>query len=229
MALYAIGDPHLSLGGNKPMDIFPGWEGYLPRLEKNWRALVKDTDTVMIPGDISWAMSLQATKDDFAFLHSLPGQKIISKGNHDYWWATKKRMDQFLLDEGFDSIRILHNNAYEVGDYVLCGSRGWFFDDPSDFSEKIISRECGRLKLSIREADKTGKPRICFLHYPPVTNERECGPIMDVLRESGITEVYYAHLHGGAIRHAFNGERDGITFKLVSADALHFCPLLLHK
>jgi len=227
MSLYALGDPHLSLGGDKPMDIFPGWEGYLPRLEANWRKLVRPEDTVMLPGDISWAMSLRGTRADFAFLHSLPGAKVLSKGNHDYWWSTMTGMQRYLAEEGFDSIRILHNNTVTAGPIALCGSRGWFFDDPSDFSEKIINRECGRIRMSI--AEETGLQKICFLHYPPVTRERECTPIMDVLRESGITRCYYAHLHGGAIAHAFNGERDGIQFRLVSADALGFCPLLIEK
>lgn len=229
MSLFALGDTHLSLGVDKPMDIFPGWEGYLPRLEKNWRALVKPDDVVMIPGDISWAMNLNQTLQDFAWLNELPGIKVISKGNHDYWWATMARMNRFLQENGFDSIHILFNNTFVAGKYALCGTRGWFFDDPSDFSEKIIARECGRLRRSIAAADETGLERILFLHYPPVTNERECGPIMDVIRESGIERCYYAHLHGGAIRHAFEGERDGIQFHLVSADALHFCPLLIEK
>lgn len=229
MSLYALGDPHLSLGGDKPMDIFPGWEGYLPRLEANWRKLVRPEDTVMLPGDISWAMSLRGTRADFAFLHSLPGAKVLSKGNHDYWWSTMTGMQRYLAEEGFDSIRILHNNTVTAGPVALCGSRGWFFDDPSDFSEKIINRECGRIRMSIAAAEETGLQKICFLHYPPVTCERECTPIMDVLRESGITRCYYAHLHGGAIAHAFNGERDGIQFRLVSADALGFCPLLIEK
>ena len=211
------------------MDIFPGWEGYLPRLEKNWRALVEPEDTVVLNGDISWAMSLSAAREDFAFLESLPGTKILMKGNHDYWWATMSRMNRFLAENGFDTLHFLHNNTWVAGGYALCGSRGWFFDDPSEFSEKIIARECGRLRTSIAEAEKTGLPKIVFLHYPPVAGERECGPIMDVLRESGITRCYYGHLHGNSISHAFEGERDGISFHLISADALHFTPQLSEK
>ena len=229
MSLYVLGDPHLSFGSDKPMDVFPGWEGYLPRLEKNWRALVRPEDTVMLPGDISWGMSLPGALPDLQYLHSLPGTKIISKGNHDYWWTTMSKMQRLLDEEDLDSIHILHNNTYVVGGYALCGSRGWFFDDESDHSEKIIARECGRLRLSIAAAEETGLPKLLFLHYPPVTQERECTPIMDVLRETGITRCYYAHLHGGAIRHAFEGERDGISVSLVSADALQFCPLLVEK
>ena len=114
MSIFAIGDLHLSLGGAKPMDIFPGWEGYLPKLEKNWRNLVKPQDTVVLAGDTSWAMRLEDTERDFAFIQSLPGQKLISKGNHDYWWTTANKMNRYLAEKGFDTLHILHNNAYLV-------------------------------------------------------------------------------------------------------------------
>lgn len=225
MALFAMGDTHLSLGTDKPMDKFPGWENYVSRMEENWKKLVKPEDTIVIPGDISWGMSLQEAKPDFAFLNDLPGTKIIGKGNHDYWWGTMSKMNAFLEEEGFDTLHFCHNNAYVVGDQAVTCTRGWFFDDDTPHSEKVINRECGRLKTGIEAALATGKEPLVFLHYPPVTNERECTPIMDVLRASGIKTCYYAHLHGKAIGHAFSGERDGITFRLISADSMKFCPL----
>ncbi len=229
MSLFALGDPHLALGMDKPMDIFPGWENHKERMEANWKKLVKPEDTVMLPGDISWAMNLPEAKPDFAFLNSLPGTKLISKGNHDFWWTTVTKMNAFFAENGFSTLHIVHNNAYTVGDVAVCATRGWFFDDDTPHSDKVIAREVGRLKTGIAAAEATGKEPLCFLHYPPLNGKEECKPIMDVLRESGIRRVYYGHLHGNAIPHAFQGQKDGIRFQLVSADALGFCPLLVEK
>ncbi len=229
MAIYAMGDTHLSLGTDKPMDKFPGWENYVERMEQNWKKLVRPEDTIVLPGDISWGIDFEELKPDLAWIHALPGTKIISKGNHDYWWSTLSKMNAFLEAEGFDSIRFCHNNAYEVEDFAITCTRGWFFDDETPHSEKVIHRECGRLKTGIEAAKATGKEPLVFLHYPPVTTDRECTPIMDVLRESGIRTCYYAHLHGTAIRHAFQGERDGIRFRLVSSDSMGFCPLRIDR
>ncbi len=229
MALFAMGDTHLSLGTDKPMDKFPGWENYVSRIEANWKKLVTPEDTVVIPGDISWAMSLEGTRPDFQFLNELPGTKLIGKGNHDYWWSTMNKMNAFLETQGFETLHFLHNNAYVVGNYAICATRGWFFDDETPHSEKVIRRECGRLRMGIEAAIATGKEPLVFLHYPPVTNERECTPIMDVLRETGISTCYYAHLHGNAISRAFRGERDGIQFDLISADSMNFCPRLISR
>ena len=137
MAVFVIGDLHLSLGTNKPMDVFPGWDGYLPKLEANWRTLIRPEDTVVLAGDTSWAMNLQDTRADFAFLQSLPGQKWLLKGNHDYWWTTTRKMEKFLQENGFDSLHILHNNACIVGQAALCGTRGWPFDDAAAQGEKL--------------------------------------------------------------------------------------------
>ena len=229
MAIYAMGDTHLSLGTDKPMDQFPGWENYVSRMEQNWRKLVRPEDTIVIPGDISWAITLEEALPDFRWLHDLPGTKIISKGNHDYWWSTLTKMNAFLEVAGIDSIRFCHNNAIEVGDFAVTCTRGGFFDDETPHSEKVILRECGRLQTGINAAKATGKEPLVFLHYPPVTTDRECTPIMDVLRASGIKTCYYAHLHGKAIRNAFRGERDGIRFTLVSADSMGFCPLRIDR
>lgn len=223
MAIFAIGDLHLSLGTDKPMDVFPGWEGYLPKLERSWRALVAPEDTVVLAGDTSWAMNLPDTRADFSFLQGLPGQKWLLKGNHDYWWTTARKMQNFLQENGFDSLHILHNNACVVQGTALCGTRGWPFDDAAAQGEKLMSREAGRLRMSL-QAGQAAEQRIAFLHYPPVYPGASAQEIVDVLQECGATECYYGHLHGRSIRFAVQGEVEGIRYKLISADSLGFCP-----
>ncbi len=228
MSLFVIGDTHLSFGVDKPMDIFGGWQDYTDRLEKNWRGIVGDTDTVVIPGDISWAMSLADAEADFAFLHALPGHKIILKGNHDYWWNTMRKMQAFLTEKGFDSIAILHNNTYEVGDFALCGSRGWFFD-AGEADKKVILREAARLERSIEAAEATGKEPIAFLHYPPLMGTQCCEEILDVLLRHKIKRCFYGHLHGESARKSRKETVEGMEISLVSADFLDFYPKLIEK
>lgn len=229
MSVYAIGDTHLSFSVDKPMDIFKGWDDYAQRLLNNWQRLVEEDDTVIINGDISWAMSLEEAEKDFEFLHNLNGTKIISKGNHDYWWNTVTKMEKFCKEKGFDSIKFLHNNAYRIGDIAVAGTRGWFYDAESENVDKVMARECARLQRSIDEAKKLGGEIVVFLHYPPVSLLRECEPIINVLKENNISKCCYGHLHGGAIKGALNGNKDGIDFCLDSADYLDFCPLLISK
>ena len=226
MALFAIADTHLSFGTDKPMDVFRGWEDYVPRLEQNWRALVAPEDTVVIAGDISWGMSLEQAAADFAFLHALPGKKLILKGNHDYWWTTRKKMDAFFAANRWDSLRIVHNDAAAVdGCVAVCGTRGWFFDAEEDADKKIVMREAGRLQASIDAARAAGLPPVVFLHYPPVFAGQECSEILEVLRRNGIRRCYYGHVHGPGIRRAVCGDYGGLSLKLISADALGFTPL----
>ena len=228
MAVFAIADTHLSLSTGKKMDIFSGWSDYESRLESNWRRLVKDGDTVVIPGDISWCMALEEGLEDFAFLDSLPGKKIIMKGNHDYWWSTRKKADEFFEKHSLSTLSILHNNAYACENIAVCGTRGWFFDAESDESKKIILREAGRLRASIAAAKETGLEPVVFLHYPPVTLERRCDEIYSVLVEENIKRCYYGHLHSFSHATAVNGtNEDGIEFRLISADYLGFCPVLI--
>ena len=225
MALYAIADLHLSLGEEKPMDIFRGWTNYIDRLTRNWTALVQPADTVVVAGDVSWAMSLDGARTDFAFLDRLPGRKLLLKGNHDYWWNTRRKMDAFLAEQGFDSIRILHNSAERYGPWALCGSRGWFFDDEADADKKVLLREVGRLQASIDAGRALGGEPLAFLHYPPVTAAARCDEMMDALHRNGITRCWYGHLHGPSIRRAVQGVVEGIEFRLVSCDAADFTPV----
>lgn len=228
MSLFAIADLHLSLGTDKPMDVFHGWTDYVPRLKENWEKLVTPDDTVVVGGDISWAMRLEECYEDFSFLHSLPGQKIFLKGNHDYWWQTKKKIDDFLAANGFDSIKILFNNAYEVGNFAVCGTRGWYYDKEGEHDIKVINREIGRLKTSYAAALATGKRPIVFLHYPPVYGDVECEEIMNTLLELGVKNCYYGHLHGERThKNAVQGNYKGIDFHLISCDYTRFVPVLV--
>ncbi len=229
MSLFAIADTHLSLSADKPMDIFSGWSDYVVRLEKNWRAVVGEDDTVVIPGDVSWAMSLEGAKKDFLFLESLPGKKLLMKGNHDYWWNTARKMEIFFKDNGFESLNIVHNNAVRVGDISVCGTRGWFFDAEEDADKKVLLREAGRLRTSIEQGISLGGEPVVFLHYPPITQDRVCEEIYNVLVEYGIKRCYYGHLHSYATKSAFEDEKDGIKFSLISGDHLEFLPKLIQK
>lgn len=228
MSLFAIADLHLSLGTDKPMDVFEGWKDYVSRLKKNWIAAVGDKDTVVIAGDISWAMKLENAVQDFLFIDSLPGRKLILKGNHDYWWSTKKKIEEFLQTNHFSSIEIIHNNAAVVGDIAVCGTRGWLYDAESAEDKKIVSREVGRLNTSLDEAEKTGKKPIVFLHYPPVYDVMECREIMDVLVNRGVSECYFGHIHGiAAAKRTPAGEYRGVGMHLISCDYLGFMPFLV--
>lgn len=228
MSLFAIADLHLSLGTDKPMDVFSGWNNYVERLEENWKKIITDNDTVVIPGDISWGMKIEECYNDFEFINKLPGKKIFLKGNHDYWWATKKKIDTYLTENKFDTISVLFNNSFLIDGYSICGTRGWFLESESDNDVKVLNREIGRLKMSIEEGIKLGGELVVFLHYPPVYNNTECTEIMDVLLEYGIKKCYYGHIHGGSnMKNAVEGIYKGIDFKLISCDRLSFIPMLV--
>lgn len=225
MALFAIGDPHLSFAADKPMDVFgPAWQNHAERLREGFLGSVRPEDTVVLAGDLSWSMRLEDCGPDFRFLDSLPGQvKLIVKGNHDYWWTTGQKMERFFHQQGLETLRLLHNNCWLYGDVALCGTRGWFLDDqPRAQDEKLLRRECIRLETSLRAAGE--REKIVFLHYPPIYQGYQCPPILALLRQYGVRRCYYAHLHGPACRLAFQGERDGTEFSLISADYLGFVP-----
>ena len=224
MALFTIGDLHLSFGCDKPMDVFPGWKDYTARLEQNWRAMVSDQDTVVIAGDISWAMKLEETEADFSFLESLPGKKWLLKGNHDYWWTTRKKMEAYFKEKGFSSLGILFNSAETVGDVSICGTRGWFYEeDRGGHSAKVFNRELIRLEASLKAGGE--REKYCFLHYPPLYQGYRCQEIIDLMERYGVTRCYYGHLHGGSHRLAVSGVQGKVEYHLVAADYLGFRPL----
>ena len=225
MSLFAIADTHLSFGTDKPMDSFPGWNDYVDRIEKNWNKIVTDDDTVVIAGDISWAMNFDELKADFDFIERLNGKKIILKGNHDYWWNTLKKMNDFIESQRYKTISILFNNSYDIDGVSVCGSRGWLFDVDDEHDEKVLNREVGRLRLSLESA--VNDEIIVFLHYPPITTDTKCDDILNLLKEYGIKKCYYGHLHGIAAKKAIDDVVDGIEFRLISCDRLGFVPKLI--
>ena len=223
MALYVMGDTHLSLGSSKPMDVFGGaWEGYMEKLTQGLSVLTPD-DTLVIAGDVSWGMSLEESEQDFAWLHALPGEKILLKGNHDYWWNTAAKMNRFFQEKGFGSLHILHNNCYYYGDVALCGTRGWFYEeDKEGQSAKVFNRELQRLETSLKAAG--GAEKLCFLHYPPFYTGYRCEPILELLENYQVKACYYGHLHGGSHRLAIQGISGTVDYRLISADFLKFRP-----
>ena len=227
MSLYAIGDLHLCLGAPKPMDVFGGaWVGYMEKL-KQGLSVINAEDTVVLLGDLSWALGLQESKQDFAWINEIKGRKIIIKGNHDYWWSTAAKFHKFCEENGFENQLIMNNNCYEYGDWALCGTRGWFFEEErsSQQDEKVFRRELIRLETSLRAAGD--KNKMVFLHYPPKYKGYECTEILNLLKQYNVRKCFYGHLHGGSHGLALEGLWDGIEYKLVSADYLGFRPFLV--
>ena len=225
MALYAIGDLHLSLGSDKPMDVFGGrWSGYVDKLREGFAGLTEE-DTTVLCGDLSWGMSLAEAREDFLFIDRLPGRKIVLKGNHDYWWSTASAAYKFFAANGISTIEILNNNCLFYGETALCGTRGWFYEEErgSEHDRKIMLRELGRLEASLKAAGE--REKIAFLHYPPKFAAYECPEILEMLGHYGVKECYYGHIHGKGCSAAFRGVKNGVKYELVSADQLMFRPL----
>lgn len=224
MSIFTISDLHLSFGTDKPMNIFRGWDNHTERLMANWNRLVGPQDTVVLPGDLSWALKLEETKNDFQFLKKLNGKKIILKGNHDLWWSTVKKLKDFFAENEISDVEILFNNTIIAENHAIAGTRGWFYDDKAD--KKIVAREVGRLEKSLAEAEKTGLPVLVFLHYPPVYGNEICKEIFDVLKKHNIKKVYHGHIHGAGFNNAVK-TYDGVEFKLISCDCIDFTPYFI--
>ena len=229
MSIYVIGDLHLSFSADKPMDIFGmNWENHAEKIKENWIRKVKESDTVILPGDFSWATYLEETYKDFEFLNSLPGKKILSKGNHDYWWTTVTSMKRFLKDNNFENIDFLYNNSFLIEDKIIVGTRGWINTWKSQENYKILKRENERLKISINKGISefgNDKEIIAFIHYPPFYKETLIPEEIDfekTLKNNNIKKCYYAHLHGESHKDAFEGIVNDIDYKLISSDYLNF-------
>ena len=225
MSLFAIGDLHLSLDGSKSMEVFGGrWTDYQQKIERGF-SLLTDDDVCVLCGDLVWGMTMEAALEDFRFISRLPGKKIILKGNHDYWWSTAAKAYRFFEENGMDNLLILNNNCYEFGDYAICGTRGWFFEEEcgGEHDRKIMLREVGRLEASLKAAGE--RPKLVFLHYPPIYQGYECPEILSLLEQYQVERCYYGHIHGKGHAAAFQGERNGTVFRMVSADYLDFYPL----
>lgn len=229
MALYAIGDLHLCLGAPKPMDVFGGaWIGYMDKL-RDGLSVIGPEDTTVLLGDLSWALDMQSAAADFAWINEIPGRKIILKGNHDYWWSTAAKFYKFCRENEFTDQWILNNNHYEYGNYAICGTRGWFYEEErsGEHDEKVFKRELMRLEASLKSAGDLQK--IVFLHYPPKYKGYECKEIIDLMKQYGVRRCFYGHLHGASHGLALEGQWDGIEYHLVSADKLGFRPFLVNS
>ena len=229
MSIYTIGDLHLSFKENKPMSIFgDNWEYHEEKIKNNWIENVTEKDLVILPGDFSWSMHLKDTDKDFEYLNSLPGKKLLLKGNHDYWWTTVTSMRNFLQQNQFEKIDFIYNNAYEFENCIIAGTRGWIQTDELE-DKRLSKRENIRLELSIQNGINTygaDKEIIVFMHYPPISNsnliKNEANDFIRIMQKYGVKKCFYGHLHSNSIKEAVEGEHFGIDFKLVSADGLDF-------
>jgi predicted phosphohydrolase len=239
MSIFVIADLHLDTVTNeKSMEVFGNrWQGYIAKIQKNWNAVVTDKDTVIIPGDISWALTTEESIPDLQWIDALPGRKIIMKGNHDFWWTTLSKMKRLFEENGITTIELLYNNAIEVENYIVAGSRGWFVDKSvqpaksvSVDHSKIVNREVIRLKLSLEEAKKlsenTGKEIIAFFHFPPVWSDFECIEILEVLEEYNVSRCYFGHIHGCYSQGSVFKWKN-IEFRMISADFIDFLPQII--
>lgn len=225
MAIYAIGDLHLALGcPEKDMSLFGGrWNGYTEKIREAFCELSEE-DTIVLCGDTSWGMSLEEALEDFIFLQTLPGQKLLVKGNHDFWWETANKMNAFFSSHGLTKLQILHNNSIECEGVSLCGTRGWFYEEEKhgEHDSKIMKREIGRLEYSLQQA--TRETKFVFLHYPPIYQTYRCEEILELLQRYGVSECLYGHIHGKGSYAAFRGMEGCTHLTLVAGDFLDFIP-----
>ena len=225
MAIYTISDLHLSLGMDKPMNIFgDNWENHDQKIKANWNKKVKQNDLVLLPGDFSWAMYIEDAKKDFEYLSNLPGKKLLLKGNHDYWWESLTKMRKFLEENNFKNIDFIYNNSYIWEDKIIVGTRGW--SEQEENAEKIIRRENLRLELSIEDGvQKFGKDKeiIVCMHYPPFNKYEKLElNFIKTMKQYNVKTCIYGHIHGEATKEAKQGKIDGIQFIMASSDYTNF-------
>jgi uncharacterized protein len=225
MAIFAISDLHLALNGDKPMDVFgENWYKHEEKIKSNWIEKIKEEDTVLIAGDISWSMKIEEGLKDLDFINELPGRKIMIKGNHDYWWTSISKLNKL-----FDGMNFIQNNFYAYEDYAICGTRGWTCPGGEKYSphdEKIYSREQIRLKLSLEESVKAGyKKHIVMLHYPPTNDKFEDSGFTEIIKQYEVQKVIYGHLHGPSLRRVLQGDRENTEYIMTSCDFIDFNPV----
>lgn len=225
MSLFAIGDLHLPGGDEKPMEVFGDhWEDHFERISRDWQDRVGENDAVLIPGDISWAMQLRDALPDLQAIGRLPGRKVILKGNHDYWWSGITQV-RAALPQGMQA---LQHDAVDLGECVVCGSRGWTLptkDAPlSAEDQRLFNRELMRLEMSLQAASRIrgDRPLIVMTHFPPLYEMERDTPCTQLLRQYGASKVVYGHLHGAGLRAAFQGEHEGVEYVLSSCDGVGF-------
>lgn len=226
MALYAISDLHLALNVDKPMDIFgEKWNKHHEKIKENWLKVIKEEDTVLIAGDISWSMAKEDSKSDLEWIHQLPGQKMLIRGNHDYWWSSITKLNAL-----YDDMHFIQNNFFNYEDWAICGTRGWNIESPerkfTEHDKKIFEREKIRLRLSLDKAKKAGYEKIIvMIHYPPTNETLKDSEIIDIFKEYEVSKVIYGHLHNANPKWVLNTERDGIEYLLTSCDFIDFNPI----
>jgi len=228
MAIFAIGDLHMSGNGVKPMDIFgPHWDRHMDTVRRNWIDRVSPADTVLLPGDISWAMQFAEAEQDLLEIARLPGTKVLLRGNHDYWWSSITKLRSFLPP----GMLALQNDSVTLENTAICGTRGWDF--PTELSPldeqgtKIYKRELIRLRMALDSAQKRGLPILAMTHFPPLLKDWRDTEFTALLEEYGVERCVYGHLHGVGIRNGFNGTHNGIAYRLVSCDAIGFSPVAI--
>lgn len=236
MKIYTLGDLHLSSAVDKPMDIFgEKWNNHQERIKENWTRLVTAEDIVVIPGDISWAMTPEEAVSDLIYIEELPGRKILLKGNHEYWWGTMNKLKELKAAYNLNSIEFLHNDYIyiEENNLCICGTRGWKCPggwDSGTFSAqdtKIYNREIQRLEMSLKAGREKSENIVCFMHFPPCNNKWEESGFTELMEQYQVKHCYYGHLHGPSQKDAINGKlaADLITeYHLVSGDYLNFIP-----
>lgn len=235
MRIFIIADTHLSEQADKSMEVFGcRWENYTERLRTHWQREVAEEDTVLLAGDISWAMKLEEAEKDLRFFQELPGQKIFLRGNHDYWWSTLSKVENFCRDKGLDSLHFLQNKALPIGeDFLVAGSRLWLLPDDSRFNQadrKILKREEKRLALSLEDAkaQKSGRRLLVMTHYPPFEKDLQANALTGQIREAGAEAAFYGHIHRADSPYCLDSvEVDGVPYSLVAADHMDFCPRLI--
>jgi predicted phosphohydrolase len=225
VSLYAISDLHLDLNGDKPMDIFGDkWSKHDEKIKDNWLKKITNEDTVLISGDISWSMKIESGMKDLEWVHNLPGTKIMTKGNHDFWWSSITKLNNL-----YEDMKFIQNNFFTYKDYAICGTRGWTCPGGENFTqqdEKIYTRELNRLRLSLESASKGGFQRfIVMLHYPPMNEKFLESGFVQIFKEYNVEKVIYGHLHGPSLPKALNGILDDIEYIITSADYLDFDPI----
>ncbi len=218
--IFALSDTHL---GKKPMDKFGAeWIKHSEKIKQNWLKTVSDSDIVLIPGDISWAMSFEDAKEDLNFIASLTGKKILLRGNHDYWWKSVSKLNNTYSKYG---MYFLQNDCFVIEDGLgVCGARLWTKDKDDDL--KIYEREIVRARISLEMSKCKNCDKIIFIsHFPPLYNNGEETEINEMLSEYPVIKAVYGHLHGrDNFDYGFKGFKNGIEYKLVSADFVNFKP-----
>ncbi len=228
MKVYAISDLHLSINNPKPMDIFGEvWNNYLEEIAEFWHANITDDDLVIIAGDISWAMNLEAVKPDLEFISRLPGKKVILRGNHDYWWHSISALRTILPYNMY----AVQNDCLRFGNVLVCGSRSWTTPENGEFTpedKKIYDREQIRVKLSLDAMAKQrtdGDVVIAMTHYPPFNSKMDDSPFTKMFSEYRVDKVIYGHLHGKNVRAQRKLSKGGVEYYLTSCDMIANTPV----